>query len=269
MNSPESIRLAIFIAVLFLCAIWEFTSPRKALTQNKFQRWLSNLGLVGFNSICISLLMPLVAFQAAINAQASEIGLFNMSLFNSETLPTFVIVILSVVILDFAIYIQHVVFHRVPLLWRLHQVHHADQDIDVTTGARFHPIEIILSMWIKIGIVVALGIPPEAVLLFEIILNASAMFNHSNAFLNLKVDSWLRKVIVTPDMHRVHHSIRVKETHSNFGFFLSVWDRWCNTYRAQPEDGHSNVTIGVPLFRTSREQWLDKMLTQPFRIKKR
>ena len=146
-------------------------------------------------------------------------------------------------------------------------MHHADQDIDVTTGSRFHPIEIVLSMWIKIGLVVALGVSPVAIIVFEIVLNASAMFNHSNAKLPFKVDAALRKVIVTPDMHRVHHSVITRETHSNFGFFLSVWDRWFGTYIAQPERGHNDVKIGIPLFQTPNEQRLDKMLTQPFREK--
>lgn len=260
MQNPDMIRLSFFISVLVLCAIWEWVTPRKTLTQSKTTRWLNNLGLVGFNSVCLALLMPYLAIESAIWATQQQFGLFN-----SIALPSLVEIIIAVLILDMAIYAQHLVFHRIPWLWRLHRMHHADQDIDVTTGARFHPIEILLSMWIKIAIVVSFGISPIAVLIFEIILNASAMFNHSNAKLPLKLDAILRKLIVTPDMHRVHHSVITKETHSNFGFFLSIWDRIFSTYRAQPTLGHDKVQIGIPLFRTSREQWLDKMLSQPFR----
>jgi sterol desaturase/sphingolipid hydroxylase (fatty acid hydroxylase superfamily) len=170
-----------------------------------------------------------------------------------------------VLLLDLAIYLQHLLFHRVPLLWRLHRTHHSDQDIDLTTGSRFHPIEIILSVCIKIVVVTSLGATALAVVIFEIVLNVSAMFNHSNAKMPLIVDKYLRRIIVTPDMHRVHHSIVVRETHSNFGFFLSVWDQLFRTYRSQPTGGHDGCVIGVPEFRESREQYLDKMLTQPFR----
>lgn len=260
MQNPELIRLSFFLALFFLCAIWEWCCPRKQLTQSKMNRWLNNMGLVGLNSLCLTLLMPLLAFEAASNASQNQLGLFNY-----VVLPLWLEVVLAVVLLDFAIYLQHLVFHRVPILWRLHRMHHADQDIDVTTGTRFHPIEILISMWIKIGLVVALGISPLAVVIFEIVLNGSAMFNHSNAKLSVKVDRVLRTVVVTPDMHRVHHSVITRETHSNFGFFLSVWDRWLGTYIAQPKEGHEKVKIGIPLFQTAREQWLDKMLTQPFR----
>ncbi|WP_114764412.1 sterol desaturase family protein [Vibrio rhodolitus] len=262
MQNPDMIRLSFFISVLVLCAIWEWVTPRKTLTQSKLTRWINNLGLVGFNSFCLTLLMPYLAIESAIWANNHHIGLFNWM-----QLPSAIEVLLAVLLLDLAIYAQHLVFHRVPWLWRLHRMHHADQDIDVTTGARFHPIEILLSMWIKIAVVVSLGISPLAVLVFEIILNASAMFNHSNAKLPLKLDDKLRKFVVTPDMHRVHHSVIPQETHSNFGFFLSIWDRMFATYRAQPQLGHDKVQIGLPLFRQHREQWLDKMLSQPFRQK--
>ena len=204
--------------------------------------------------------MPLLAIEAALWAEKANIGLFHWL-----SMPNWLSITIAVILLDFAIYCQHVLFHHVSWLWRLHRMHHADQDIDVTTGARFHPIEILMSMWIKMAIIVSFGISPLAVLVFEIILNASAMFNHSNAKLSLSIDAWLRKWLVTPDMHRVHHSVIVQETHSNFGFFLSVWDRIFHTYRAQPELGHDNVVIGIPAFQSPREQWLDKMLLQPFR----
>ncbi|WP_070971464.1 sterol desaturase family protein [Vibrio sonorensis] len=259
---PNSARLSIFISVLVLCALWEWATPRKRLTQNKVYRWLNNLGLVAFNSVLLTLAMPVLAFETAYWAMQNHIGIFYWL-----ALPTWVEVVLGVVLLDLAIYIQHLIFHRLPWLWRLHRMHHADQDIDVTTGARFHPIEILISMWIKIGVVIALGVSPLTVLLFEILLNASAMFNHSNAYLSLNLDKWLRKIVVTPDMHRVHHSQITRETHSNFGFCLSVWDRWFGTYIAQPEKGHDKVKIGIDRFKGRKEQRLDQMMTQPFREK--
>lgn len=263
MQNPEMIRLSFFISALVLCGIWEWLTPRKQLTQSKLFRWLNNLGLVAFNSLCLTLLMPLLALEAAFYAQQHQIGLLN----HFSMLPEWIAVLLAVVLLDLAIYLQHLIFHRVPMLWRLHRMHHSDQDIDVTTGSRFHPIEILVSMWIKIALILMLGVSPLAILIFEIILNASAMFNHSNAYLALKLDKWLRTVVVTPDMHRVHHSIETQETHSNFGFFLSIWDRIFSTYRAQPKAGHDKVIIGINAFQNADEQRLDKMLTQPFRDK--
>ena len=260
MQDPTIIRLVFFLSGFSLFALWEWRFPRKELTQNKLVRWLNNLGLIVLNNLCLTLLMPILAFQAALIANENGIGLFNLL-----ELPYWLAVLLSVILLDMAIYIQHLVFHRVPLLWKLHRVHHADQDIDVTTAARFHPIEIFLSVWIKIACVMLLGTPVIAVVIFEIVLNVSAMFNHSNARMPLKLDALVRKIIVTPDMHRVHHSKIIRETHSNFGFFLSVWDRLFKTYRAQPELGHDKCVIGIPEFQTPREQYLDKMLTQPFR----
>ncbi len=260
MQDAELIRLSFFITTLVLCAVWEWKMPRKVLTQNKTYRWLNNLGLIGFNSLCLSLLMPIVAFGMAHYAEQHELGLFNQ-----WQLPAIVEIFAAVIILDFVIYLQHLVFHRVPWLWRLHRMHHADQDIDVTTGTRFHPLEILLSMWIKIACTLMLGISPLAIIVFEIVLNVSAMFNHSNGYLPLKLDKLLRKIIVTPDMHRVHHSVITQETHSNFGFFLSVWDRLFHTYRAQPKLGHQRVKIGIPLFQSAKEQRLDNMLSQPFR----
>lgn len=260
MENSDTIRLAIFLSVLVLCAAWEWAVPRKQRTRSRLLRWSNNLALVGFNSLTLAIAMPLLAIEASIRAVEHQVGLFN-----HLALPMWLVLPITVILLDGVIYFQHVVFHRLPILWRLHRMHHADRDIDVTTGARFHPIEIVLSMWIKIGVVMALGIPPIAVLVFEIVLNASAMFNHSNAKLPLAIDKVLRKIVVTPDFHRVHHSVIPKETHSNFGFFLSVWDRWFGTYRAQPEHGHDNVEIGIPEFAAKNEQRLDKLLTQPFR----
>ncbi|MCY9878191.1 sterol desaturase family protein [Vibrio natriegens] len=261
-NDPAWIRLGCFVGVLLLCTLWENVLPRKVLTVSRAFRWVNNLSLVALNSVVIALVMPIAAFQAAVIASEHQWGLFQLMSF-----PDWLNVLLSIILLDFIIYVQHVIFHRVPVLWKLHRMHHADLDIDVTTGARFHPIEILISMVIKIGAVFMLGVSPIAIVMFEIILNASAMFNHSNAKLALPVDAWLRKAIVTPDMHRVHHSVIPRETHSNFGFFLSVWDRMFSTYRAQPEFGHEHVVIGLPDIRDKQEQRLDKLLTQPFRYR--
>nr|WP_269469567.1 sterol desaturase family protein [Vibrio diabolicus] len=263
-QDPSWIRLGFFLGVLLLCALWENKLPRKTLTASRGFRWVNNLSLVAVNSLIVALVMPIAAFQAAIIAQEQQWGLFNLL-----SLPAWLNVLLAVILLDFVIYVQHVVFHYVKPLWKLHRMHHADLDIDVTTGARFHPIEIIISMGVKIATVFILGVSPVAVVVFEIVLNASAMFNHSNAKLALSADQKLRNVIVTPDMHRVHHSVIAKETNSNFGFFLSVWDRLFGTYRAQPELGHDDVVIGIPEIRNEAEQRLDKLLTQPFRYNRR
>nr|WP_302469535.1 sterol desaturase family protein [Vibrio antiquarius] len=263
-QDPSWIRLGFFLGVLLLCALWENKLPRKTLTASRGFRWVNNLSLVAVNSLIVALVMPIAAFQAAIIAQEQQWGLFNLL-----SLPAWLNIFLTVILLDFVIYAQHVVFHHVKPLWKIHRMHHADLDIDVTTGARFHPIEIIISMGVKIAAVFILGVSPIAIVVFEIVLNASAMFNHSNAKLALSADQKLRNVIVTPDMHRVHHSVIAKETNSNFGFFLSVWDRLFGTYRAQPELGHDDVVIGIPEIRNEAEQRLDKLLTQPFRYNRR
>ncbi|WP_102521480.1 sterol desaturase family protein [Vibrio tapetis] len=260
MDNQTSIRLAFFLSVLVLCALWEFVAPRKVLTQSKWVRWSNNLGLVGLNSLILAIVMPLMAMDVAFLAQQHGFGLFNLT-----SLPLIFNVVLSVILLDALIYFQHRLFHTTPCLWRLHRMHHADQDIDVTTGARFHPIEILLSMVIKMAAVLALGVSPIAVVIFEVVLNASAMFNHSNAKLNLKADKWLRRLIVTPDMHRVHHSVIIKETNANYGFFLSIWDRIFGSYCAQPALGHKDVVIGLPYFRKPQEQKIGHMLLQPFK----
>ncbi|GAD79546.1 sterol desaturase family protein [Vibrio ezurae] len=256
------IRVSIFVTVLVCCALAEYWKPKRPLRQLKSYRWMNNLGLTGLNSVLVYITMPLLAVEAALWAQSLQIGLFN------ELPISFPIeVILSVLILDFAIYWQHRLFHTAPICWSLHKVHHADQDIDVTTGARFHPIEIWISMWIKICIVISFGIPPIAVIVFEIVLNASAMFNHSNIHIPKKWDMRLRKCIVTPDMHRIHHSTIRSEADSNFGFFLSIWDHIFDTHIARPKLGHLGMNIGISQFRSRKEQRLDKMLTQPFRNK--
>ncbi len=260
LSNEGAIRLAIFLGILIAMAIWEVAAPRRHIDIPRVIRWTNNLGVVVVDTILVRLTFPIVAVGLALLAQDKGLGLFNMI-----AAPTWVAVIVSIVVLDFAIYLQHVLFHAVPGLWRLHRMHHADQAIDVTTGLRFHPVEILLSMGVKLAVVAALGPPAVAVLIFEVLLNATAMFNHSNIRLPQGVDRVLRLFVVTPDMHRVHHSVIRKETDSNYGFNLPWWDRLLGTYIAQPAKGHDDMTIGFEQFRRVREQWLDKMLTQPFR----
>ncbi len=212
------------------------------------------------NSIVLRLVFPVAAIELAATVHAAGGGLLGLA-----ALPYWVEFLLAVVVMDFAIYLQHVMFHAVPLFWRLHRMHHADLDFDVTTGARFHTIEILLSMGLKFMVIVALGPAAAAVLVFEALLNGMSMFNHANARIPDAIDRILRVLIVTPDMHRVHHSIDPAETNSNFGFNLSVWDRLFGTYRVQPGAGHEGMTIGIEQFRDGRELWLDRLLLQPFR----
>jgi sterol desaturase/sphingolipid hydroxylase (fatty acid hydroxylase superfamily) len=244
LNHEPAIRLGCFFGIFAIMAVWELLAPRRRLSQPKARRWFNNLGLVVFNTALLRLAFPLAAVGMATTA-----GLNDWGLFNRVEAPGWLALIASVVILDGAIYLQHVMFHAVPLFWRLHRVHHADLDFDVTTGARFHPIEILLSMLIKFAVIVLLGPPVVAVVVFEVLLNATAMFNHSNVRLPAPLDALLRWVIVTPDMHRVHHSHLDHETNSNFGFNLSVWDRLFGTYRNQPEEGHEGMVIGIDTFR--------------------
>jgi sterol desaturase/sphingolipid hydroxylase (fatty acid hydroxylase superfamily) len=244
LNHEPAIRLACFFGIFAIMAVWELLAPRRRLSQPKARRWFNNLGLVVFNTALLRLAFPLAAVGMATTA-----GLNDWGLFNRVEAPGWLALIASVVILDGAIYLQHVMFHAVPLFWRLHRVHHADLDFDVTTGSRFHPVEILLSMLIKFAVIVLLGPPVVAVVVFEVLLNATAMFNHSNVRLPAPLDAFLRWVIVTPDMHRVHHSHLEYETNSNFGFNLSVWDRLFGTYRNQPEEGHEGMVIGIDTFR--------------------
>ncbi|WP_119300765.1 sterol desaturase family protein [Dongia deserti] len=255
-----AIRLGAFAGVFVAMAAWELLAPKRRQTIGRLRRWPGNLGIVVLNTVLIRIIFPVAAVGTAIAAAAHDWGLFNWL-----PVPTWLAVIASVVLLDLAIYLQHVLVHAVPALWRLHRMHHADLEFDVATGARFHPLEIALSMVIKIGIVAALGAPAVAVLLFEVVLNATSMFNHGNVRLAPWLDGALRKIVVTPDMHRVHHSVVPRETNSNFGFNLSCWDRLFGTYRAAPAAGHDGMTIGIEQFRNPRELRLDRMLIQPFR----
>ncbi len=255
-----AIRLGAFLGIFAVMAGWEALAPRRARSVSRWIRWPSNLGIVAVNTLLLRILIPTAAVGLAITGEARGWGLLN-----ALALPTWLAVVLAIVLLDLAIYLQHVMFHAVPALWRLHRMHHADLDFDVTTGARFHPIEILLSMVLKLGVIAALGAPALAVLAFEVLLNATSMFNHANARLPDGLDRVLRWFIVTPDMHRVHHSIVPRETNSNFGFNLPWWDRLLGTYRAQPAAGHTGMTIGLETFREPRELRLDRLLLQPFR----
>ncbi|MGB0467570.1 MAG: sterol desaturase family protein [Pontibacterium sp.] len=259
-----TIRLSCFFGVLALVAGWELLAPRRELRISKAVRWVNNIGLVVLNSLILRLLFPAAAVGVAVWAQSQQWGLFNL-----VEIPAVLSLIICVLLLDLAIYSQHVIFHKIPVLWRLHRVHHVDLDYDVTTGARFHPIEIILSMLIKFVLVCALGVPPLAVIVFELILNAAAMFNHGNIRLPKTLDRYMRWVLVTPDMHRVHHSSERDETDSNYGFNLPWWDRLFGTYKAQPRAGHQGMSIGVKGYENPKDtQWLIGLLVMPFRTKK-
>ena len=254
------IRLGVFAAVLASLMVGEFLAPRRRLTVGRWRRWPGNVGIVAIDALLLRILFPTAAVGLALVAEAKGWGLLNL-----VTMPNWLAILIAVVVLDLIIYAQHVLFHSIPLLWRLYRMHHADLDIDVTTGVRFHPVEILLSMFIKLGAVVVLGAPALGVMIFEVLLNATSMFNHSNIRLAARLDRTLRRILVTPDMHRVHHSVVARETHSNFGFNLPWWDRLFGTYRAQPEAGHEAMTIGLPIFRDPTELRLDRMLIQPLR----
>jgi sterol desaturase/sphingolipid hydroxylase (fatty acid hydroxylase superfamily) len=254
------IRITSFLVIFVAMAAWEATAPRRKRELSRLLRWSNNLGLVLIDRVLLHLSFPVLAVGFALLAEARGWGLLN-----SVDVPFALALPVSLLALDLAIYLQHVLFHAVPALWRLHRVHHADLEFDVTTGLRFHPLEILLSMAIKLAVVAALGPPAIAVLVFEVLLNATSMFNHSNVRIPPGLDRILRWILVTPDMHRVHHSIHANETNSNFGFNLPWWDRLLGTYRAQPRDGHEGMTIGIEQFRTPRELWLDRLLIQPLR----
>lgn len=258
MQNENIIRIGFFFFSFTLVVVWELLEPRRRLTTSIKMRWFSNLAITFMNPLLVRLLFPVLAVNMAVKAQEHGWGLFN-----HLDLPYWVAVAAGVVVLDLAIYLQHVMFHAIPILWRLHMVHHADLDYDVTTGLRFHPLEIILSMGIKLSVVVVIGPPAAAVLIFEIILNGAAMFNHGNIYLPKLIDRLLRYVIVTPDMHRVHHSVIIRETNSNFGFNLPWWDRLFGTYHDQPDGGHESMTIGLTQFRDPLKLTLPWLLALP------
>ncbi len=260
LDNEASIRMGVFFGMLVVMGLWEWLAPRRAPRLSRLLRWGNNLALVFLNSAIIRVLFPAAAVGMAAYASEHSWGLFNVI-----ELPAVVEIIAAVILLDFIIYLQHVLVHAVPALWRLHRVHHADLDYDVTTGVRFHPIEIIFSMLIKFAAIAALGPAVVAVVIFEVLLNGMAMFNHGNVGLPEKLDRLLRLFIVTPDMHRVHHSIEDDETNSNFGFNLSWWDRLFGTYRAQPRMSHETMQIGIRDFDDARQtNWLHGILLLPF-----
>ncbi len=268
MDEPRyeaAIRLGCFIAVLLAMALWEALAPRRQLSVRRPWRWGSNLGLVALNTLAVRLLAPAGAVGIAWLAQQRGWGILN----NAEV-PAWIAVPAPVIVLDLVIYLQHVMFHAVPLLWRLHMVHHADLDFDATTGVRFHVLEILLSLGIKAAAIVLIGVPALAVLIFEVLLNATALFNHGNVRLPAWLDRVLRVFVVTPEMHRVHHSAIPHETNSNFGFNLPWWDWLFGTYHAQPDAGHTHMTIGLAAFRdehvADRLHW---MLLLPFVTRRR
>lgn len=259
-QNESTIRLSVFIGMLAIMGLWELFAPRRAPKVSKLLRWGNNLALVFLNSFLLRLVFPAAAVGMAVFAQQHGWGLFNY-----YSLHPLLELVLAVIALDFIIYLQHVLVHAVPALWRLHRVHHADIDFDVTTGARFHPIEIFISMLIKFASIVVLGPAVVAVIMFEVLLNGMAMFNHGNVGLPKTFDKVLRWFIVTPDMHRIHHSIEDDETNSNFGFNLSLWDRLFGTYREQPRAGQMNMTIGIRHFNTPKQaSWLHGLLAMPF-----
>jgi len=260
LRHEASVRLVFFLGIFVVVGLWEWAASRRSLTVSKSLRWINNIAIVALNTLVLRVGIPVLAVGMAHLAEERSWGLLNL-----YALPGWLALPLAVAALDLIIYLQHVMVHAVPALWKLHRMHHADLDIDLTTGARFHPLEILLSMGIKLAAIVVIGPAPAAVIVFEVLLNGAAMFNHGNIRLPIALDAWLRWLVVTPDMHRVHHSIHPRETNSNFGFNLPWWDRLFGTYIAQPRDGHEGMTIGLDMFRNPREQWLDRMLTQPFR----
>ena len=255
-----TVRTGFFLGVLLILTVWELLAPRRKLRVRKGPRWTSNLGLAFLNSFLSRFLIPVTAVGASIAAESRKWGLFHFFEW-----PVWLEIGLAILAFDLAIYLQHVMFHAVPALWRLHMVHHADLDFDVTTGVRFHTLEIVLSALFKLAVVVVLGPSALAVILFEVLLNATAMFNHSNVRIPVWLDRIIRRVIVTPDMHRVHHSVIRCEANSNFGFNLSWWDILLGTYRSDPADGHEQMTIGLSYMRDELQvNRLPGMLAIPF-----
>lgn len=252
-------RVGIFVIVFIVVAAAEVKVPKRKLMLSKSNRWVINLVIVALNPVIVRLIFPILPLGMSVYASENGWGMFNLI-----AIPYWLKVVVCVMLLDLAVYTQHVLHHALPILWRLHMVHHADMEIDLTTGLRFHPIEILVSMAIKLSVVFALGAPAFAVLIFEVALNATSMFNHGNIRIPVKVDKIIRLLVVTPDMHRVHHSVIVRETNSNFGFSLPWWDRLFGTYRAQPAKGHTDMTIGLAPYRNPKELSLYRLLIMPF-----
>ena len=259
MKHEAVIRIVFFLGILIPLALWEFLSPRRVLTTSKPVRWFGNMGVVLINTVALRTLFPVLAVDLASMAERNGWGILNY-----YSPPSWVAIVVGVIALDLLIYLQHILFHSVPVFWRLHMMHHADLDVDISTGLRFHPIEIILSMGIKMAAVAAIGPPSVSVIIFEVILNATSMFNHGNILLPAGFDKIVRLFVVTPDMHRVHHSVTIRETNSNFGFNFPWWDRLFGTYRAQPAAGHEEMVIGLSQFRNAKRLTLPWMLVLPF-----
>lgn len=257
-NEP-GVRLAVFLGLFVLLAAAEMLRPKRRTVRRR-RRWLPNLAMLAADALVLRLAFPLLAVGAALWAEAAGLGLLNQI-----ELPYWLGFVGTLLFLDLAIYAQHVAMHKVSLLWRMHRVHHSDLEFDVSTAVRFHPLEIAFSMLIKMALVVAIGAPAAAVVVFEVLLNATAMFNHANIRLPATLDRWLRLIVVTPDMHRVHHSWHREETDSNYGFNLPWWDRLFRTYRPQPRDGHADMTIGLHQFREAGDQRFRLLLIQPLR----
>ncbi len=259
-TNEASIRLVVFIVLFSIFALSEWLKPRRPLTAPKTTRWFTNWTIVVLDSLVVRLIFPIVAVGTAVWAKSNGYGLLNMF-----DVPFVIAAFFAFFFLDFSIWFSHLASHKVPMFWRIHRMHHSDVDIDVSTALRFHPIEIALSLLFKMAIVVVLGAPAISVILFEIVLNGGAMFNHSNTKLPLWLDRYLRWFIVTPDMHRVHHSIIHNETDSNYGFNFSFWDRMFGTYVDQPSKGHDDMTIGLPEWQDKKPTRLDWSLMVPFR----
>jgi len=254
------LRLTAFFTVFIVMGLWELFFPKRQLKSSKKKRWFVNLSIIATDNLFIYIIKPAAAVTLAFAAQKAGWGILNRYYFGS--VPNILLGMLS---LDLVIYLQHLMFHAIPLLWRLHMVHHADLDIDVTTGLRFHPLEILISIGVKLGAVAAVGPPPEAVLAFEVLLNATSMFNHGNVGIPAAIDRILRLFVVTPDMHRVHHSVTIRETNSNFGFNFPWWDRIFGTYRPQPALGHKDMVIGLAQFRDEASLGLLSAICMPFK----
>ena len=259
MNPEPFIRLGFFLGILLLMALWEILAPRRPLVTSKRGRWFANLSLVAIDTVSLRLILPVLATGVALLAEEQKIGFLNYI-----DGPLWMKIALGVIFLDLIIYLQHAMFHALPAFWRLHMMHHTDLDFDTTTGIRFHPLEIFLSMGIKMIAVLGLGVSFLAVVIFEILLNATSLFNHGNVRLPAPYDRVLRLFVVTPEMHRVHHSVIIRETNSNFGFNFPWWDRLLGTYRDQPAAGHEGMTIGLSHFRNPGELSLLHLLALPF-----
>lgn len=258
-NIEPYLRLGSFLSVLVLVMLFEYLLPRRE-KQFRRERWPSNLAIVTLNTVMMRVIVPAATVLTALWAEQNGVGVLNVL-----SLPGWLNMMIAVVLLDLLIYWQHRWFHLIPVLWRVHSMHHSDTMIDVTTGTRFHPVEIFASLGLKSMAIVLMGAPVWSVIIFEVLLNAAAMFNHSNIKLPVQIDAKIRKVLVTPDMHRVHHSVIPDEHHSNFGFSLSIWDYLFGSYRAQPKDGHEHMLIGLNFRREAKEKRLPCMLAHPFR----